>query len=206
MIDSRMLDEHSALRADIYRLLARLIVAPPDDELLDFLSGLEGEPDGGPLATQWSLLAEAAKSSDRTALERAHFRHLVGVIEGEVVPYGSWYLHGTLMDEFLVHLRSDLRQLGFERRQDTHDPEDHFSALCEVMALLAETRPQEQGQFFQRHLAPWAMACMKDLSAVDTDFYAAVGRLAGAYLDHERERLLVGPQHDAVRMIDLTPG
>ncbi|WP_089656697.1 TorD/DmsD family molecular chaperone [Franzmannia pantelleriensis] len=197
------LDESDALRADIYRLLGRLIAAPPDQPLLDFLAGLEAEDDGAPLSQSWQDLAHAAHAADSEALARAHFRHLIGVIQGEVVPYASWYLHGTLMDEPVVAVRRDLRQLGLERDPEVKEPEDHLAALCDAMAWLIERAPAEQANFFTHHLASWGERCMRDLAAVDTPFYASVGRLGLAYLAMEAERY--DAALSAVRIVDPAP-
>ena len=60
----------------------------------------------------------------------------IGVGRGEVVPYGSWYMTGFLMDKPLALLRADLAALGFERQENVKEPEDHAAALCETMAML----------------------------------------------------------------------
>lgn len=184
------LAEHDALRADIYRLVARLVRQPPDGDLLGFLANLEVADDGDEpsdeFRTHWIALSLAAGRGQVSDLEQAHFRHLVGVINGELLPYASWYLAGSLMEMPLVELRRDLRRLGFERAPAVKEPEDHFSALCEVMAMLIETDLSAQGAFFHRHLAPWGSRFMTDLAAVDTPFYAAVGHLGLAFLTFER--------------------
>ncbi|APX93048.1 hypothetical protein BWR19_08975 [Halomonas sp. 1513] len=196
-------DDGDALRADVYRLLGRLLAAPPDADLLDFVADLEAEPDGTPISQAWQALAEAARSADIEGLERAHFRHLIGVIQGDVLPYASWYLHGTLMDEPVVALRRELRRLGLERDPAIKEPEDHLAALCDAMAWLIEQAPLEQADFFNAHLASWGERCMHDLAGVDTPFYASVGRLGQAYLAMEAKR------HDAalsaVRIVDPAP-
>lgn len=182
--------EHDALRAVIYRLVARLVRQPPDSDLIGFLTDLEvadpGDEYDDELRTHWAALSLAAANARASELEQAHFRHLVGVIHGELLPYASWYLAGSLMEMPLVELRRDLRRLGFERAPTVREPEDHFSALCEVMAMLIETDPSAQGAFFHRHLASWGHSFMADLAAVDTPFYAATGHLGLAFLTHEQ--------------------
>ena len=194
------LDDSEALRADVYRLLGRLLAAPPSHELLTFVAELEADPDGSPLSEAWQTLADSAREADRDQLERAHFRHLIGVIQGEVVPYASWYLHGTLMDEPVVAVRRDLRRLGLERDPAVKEPEDHLAALYDAMAWLIEQAPTEQASFFKHHLANWGERCMRDLVAVDTPFYASVGRLGQAFLAMEAERHEAEPS--AVRIVD----
>lgn len=196
------LKEADALRADIYRLLATLLRQPPDTELLDWLAELAIEQDGSRLAECWQALADAANGTNTEGLQRAHFRHLVGVIQGEVVPYASWYRNGELMEAALVALRQDLKVLGFERSEHTRDPEDHLAALCEVMAMLIDAESAEQRYFFDQHLAPWAASCFADLGQVDTAFYAALGQLGGAFMESEQARLRVDAGHTPVRILE----
>ncbi|WP_386080361.1 molecular chaperone [Vreelandella sp. F11] len=196
------LKEADALRADIYRLLATLLRQAPDPELLSWLAELAIEQDGSRLAECWQALAVAAKGADAERLQRAHFRHLVGVIQGEVVPYASWYRNGELMEAALVALRQDLKVLGFERSEHTRDPEDHLAALCEVMAMLIDAESSEQGYFFSQHLAPWAARCFADLGQVDTAFYAALGQLGGAFMESEQARLRVDAGYTPVRIVE----
>ncbi len=202
------LKEADALRADIYRLLATLLRQAPDIELLNWLAELAIEQDGSRLAECWHSLAVAAAdteqgSDDVERIQRAHFRHLVGVIQGDVVPYASWYRNGELMEAALVALRQDLKVLGFERSEHTRDPEDHLAALCEVMAMLIDAESSEQGYFFSQHLAPWAASCFADLGQVDTAFYAALGQLGSAFMESEQARLSVDAGHTPVRIVEL---
>lgn len=195
---ARPADEESALHAEIYRLLARLLRRAPNGELIDWLGELQAE-DGGPLGRAWDGLAAAARQAQPTALERAHFRHLIGVIQGEVVPYASWYRQGELMDEALVSLRRDLKRLGIARHADNSDPEDHLAALFECMAILTESQPEAAPAFFERHLAPWASDCLADLARVDTPFYARLAELGLAFMAHEQARLEQAAQLQALR-------
>lgn len=196
------LKEHDALRADVYRLLARLLREAPDASLLDWLAGLEVEQDGTPLAARWASLVAAAGETTVVALERAHFRHLVGVVQGDITPYASWYRNGELMDAALVALRRDLKTLGFRRAEHSRDPEDHLAALCEVMAMLIEARAPDEARFFMTHLAPWAAHCLADLGQVDTPFHAHLGRLGQAFMEEESRRLEAESLEDPVRIVD----
>lgn len=195
--------EADALRADIYRLLASLLRQAPDAELLEWLADLSIDQDGSRLAECWKALSEAAKAAHIEQLQRAHFNHLVGVIQGEVVPYASWYRNGELMEAALVALRRDLKVLGFVRSEHTRDPEDHLAALCEVMAMLIDAESQEQAYFFSQHLAPWAASCCADLGQVDTAFYAALGQLGSAFMESEQARLRVDAGQTTVRIVEL---
>lgn len=195
------LDEQEALRADLYRLLARLVREPADADLIDWLAELEVSGED-PVTQALASLSQAAAEADREALERAHFRHLVGVIQGEITPYASWYRNGELMDQALVDLRHDLRRLGFERSASSHDPEDHLAALFEVMAMLIDEGSNEGARFFMTHLAPWAQRCLDDLARVDTAFYARTGELGNAFIARERARLEAEAERSPVRILE----
>ena len=196
------LNESDALRADVYRLLARLLREPPDASLLDWLAGLEVEQDGTVLAERWASLVDAAGEASVEDLERAHFQHLVGVVQGDITPYASWYRNGELMDAALVALRRDLKALGFRRAEHSRDPEDHLAALAEVMAMLIEGRSPEEARFFMTHLAPWATDCLADLGRVETPFHARLGRLGQAFMEQEYRRLEAEAQQDPVRIVE----
>ncbi|NDL69204.1 TorD/DmsD family molecular chaperone [Vreelandella alkaliphila] len=190
-----------ALRADIYQLLASLLRQAPDSELLTWLANLDSEQDGSRLAECWAALSSAAGQSNSESLQRAHFRLLVGVIQGEVVPYASWYRNGELMEAALVALRQDLRALGFERSEHTREPEDHLAAVCEVMAMLITAQSSEQHYFYQQHISPWAKRCFDDLSKVNTAFYTALGRLGSAFMESEQATLSERAAYQPVRMM-----
>lgn len=196
------LNEHDALRADVYRLLARLLREAPDASLLEWLAGLEVDQDGTLLAERWASLVVAAGATTDDALERAHFRHLVGVVQGDITPYASWYRNGELMDAALVALRRDLKALGFQRAEHSRDPEDHLAALCEVMAMLIEARARDEARFFMTHLAPWAADCLADLGRVDTPFYAHLGLLGQAFIEEEFRRLDAESREAPVRIVE----
>lgn len=201
-------EDTDALRADIYRLLARLLREPPSAELLTWLSALDADADGSTLAKRWTALIQSAGTPGMPQealvkkLSAAHFRHLVGVVQGEITPYASWYRQGNLMDEALLALRRDLRRLGISRAEECHDPEDHLAAVCETMAMLLDDGQQDEAApFFMAHLAPWASRCFDDLAAVDTPFYAHLGALGSAFMSEEHRHQADEVARQPVRVI-----
>ena len=107
-----------------------------------------------------------------------------------MVPYGSWYLTGFMMEKPLSDLREDLARLGYEREASTVEPEDHVAALCEVISLMIAdgTDLSEQNKFFQSHLVSWVGRFFDDLTqARSAVFYKAVGRFGAAFIALENE-------------------
>lgn len=135
--------EDSALRVEIYGLLAHLFRKAPDQTVLDWLSVLDVEANqnassSNTMAASWPVLKLAAQTSTVLAVEEEYQDLFIGIGRGEIVPFGSWYLTGSLMEMPLAHLRRDLMQLGFAREDNVKEPEDHIAALLEVMAMLVE--------------------------------------------------------------------
>lgn len=185
--------EEQGYRAGAYNLLAGLLRGVPGPEILTQVSRLaEVSEQGDELALAMHLLGLAGQSSSAQQLDDEYHALFIGLGRGELVPYGSWYLTGFLMEKPLAVLRSDLQALGYERQDGTHEPEDHAAALCEVMALLiGEGRPLAvQQQFFEAHLGTWLERFFMDLSmARHAVFYRAVGRFGRAFIELEQNYL-----------------
>ena len=160
--------DEDRVRGNLYALLGRLLAAPPDAELLQVLRDISPEPDDDSLlAASWQMLAVAAARADLEQLRHEYDALFIGLGRGEVVPYGSWYLTGFLMEQPLAQLRGDLRDLGIERQPGVHEPEDHAAALCDTMALLITgdepASLEQQYGFYSRHLEPWMPRFFRDL-------------------------------------------
>lgn len=184
------------LRSGTYSLLAGLLAAPPDDGMLKMLETIEeeeGTPESSDLMMAWSALKRTAKHTQASAVSDEYQRLFIGLGRGELLPYGSWYLTGFLMESPLGELRRDLAALGYERQEHCREPEDHAAALCEVMAMLIKDRAvsaQTQRGFFETHLGSWMGAFFKDLErAKSAYFYRAVGRLGGEFIKIEKRYL-----------------
>lgn len=188
--DHSSLQEEQARRAGLYSVLAATLRDTPDAGILDFIAQLQDEPAVGKteLATALNLLALAAQHRDGAAIRDEFHNLFIGLGRGEVVPYGSWYQTGFLMEKPLSQLRDDLRRLGFARSEETHEPEDHIAALCEVMSLLIrEQAPATvQRQFFEQHLGCWGGDFFRDLGKAESAvFYRSLARVGSAFLSLE---------------------
>ncbi|WIG67364.1 molecular chaperone [Photobacterium damselae] len=189
-------NQDAILRIEIYNLLAHLLRQSPSQDVLDWLADLDVEGTNDPhqssMVAAWPLLKLAAQKATPIAVAEEYQDLFIGIGRGDVVPYGSWYLTGSLMEMPLAHLRSDLKQLGYERNESVKEPEDHIAALLEVMAMLVEGGDEHlQRTFFNRHLAPWCEKVSTDIkTAKSAVFYTAVGELALQFLTVEKTRFL----------------
>lgn len=186
-------EEQEQDRADVYALLARLLLAAPDARLLHMLASLARPADPLPKAALEQALeplcgAAAAMPADLVAEEFAAL--FEGTGSPLIDPYASLYTAGYMMEKPLAALRADLRAFGLARRAGAAEPEDHLGALFETMRLLIAGAPgfparavEEQRRFFDRHIAPWAERCLDDIAnAGPAVFYRHVAGLGVAFL------------------------
>jgi TorA maturation chaperone TorD len=180
-------------RAGAYSMLAALLRQPPRQDVLNVVTGLaDGVEEKDDFAVAMSMLGLAARAATPVELDDEFHALFIGLGRGELVPYGSWYMTGFLMEKPLGVLRDDLASMGFARNESIREPEDHVAALCEVMALLINEgrSPGEQTRFFNAHMSSWVGRFFTDLSEANSAvFYRAVARFGKAYFDFEKQYL-----------------
>jgi len=183
----------AALRANTYTLLARLLQLPPDVELLTLLGKVEaGAQSHDNLATSWHELKISAAQARPDDLDDEFHALFIGLGHGEIIPYGSWYQTGFLMDKPLARLRHDLNLLGIERQEQISEPEDHIAAVCECMAILIDNGADlaTQQAFYRDHMHDWLARCFADIEqAPSAKFYQAVGKLGQQFVELESRYL-----------------
>ena len=192
--DQEIIEQEQRYRASAYALLAALLRAPPDQALLDHVAALSPESDAEPddLSEAMTALAGAAQQQRPEDLEDEYNVLFIGLGKGEVVPYGSWYLTGYLMEQPLSELRDDLRALGFERSPEIREPEDHAAAIFEVFSvMIADNVSLDQQQlFFAKHMQSWLARFFADLDKANSaDFYRFVARFGVAFYSLEETYL-----------------
>jgi len=194
--DAVAITPEEQLRAGTYALLAALLRSIPDTALLQRLRTIDltqAESDASPIGQAWLRLRHAAENVAPEALDDEFHQLFVGVGRGELVPFGSWYITGFLMERPLSKLRTTLARLGYQRQAGVREPEDHIAALCEVMALMiqdADVSFAEQQRFFDTYLAPWAETFCRDLEkARSARFFSAVGELGKEFFQLEKKYL-----------------
>lgn len=180
------------LRADLYNYLGLILVAPPDQMLLDQTAGLTG--DDTELGQAIQGLARVAKVSKPKAVQSEYNALFIGLGRGEILPYASYYLTGFLNEKPLASLRNTMANFGMTRADDVFEPEDNIASLMEMMAGMIVGRfgrvadIEEQKQFFSAHIGNWATHYFSDLQAAKSSvLYASVGAVGSAFMDIERE-------------------
>jgi TorA maturation chaperone TorD len=187
---SRGVDEIDRARAQEYALLATLLARSPNAEMIARLTLLSG--DATPLGIAHAALGQAAARTDEARAGREFFDLFTGLGKGELLPYASHYLTGSLYGRPLARLRETFQRLGIEREPGHSEPEDHVAILCEVMAgfisgAIADPAGSDRA-FFDEHLASWIGRFFSDLErAQSADFYARVGSLGRVFAGIEAE-------------------
>lgn len=185
--------EEQQYRSSVYKVLAGLLRTAPDNNALEQVSAFAAiEQEGDKLALAMSMLGLSAQASDADAVVDEFHQLFIGLGRGELMPYASWYLTGFLMEKPLSALRDELAELGFERSEDVHEPEDHVAALCEVMAIMIDEdyAVQQQAHFYTTHMSNWLEHFFIDLSQADAAvFYRSVGRFGHAFSTFEKQYL-----------------
>lgn len=177
-----------SVRRALYVLFGRLLAGPPDAELyrrlqngglrmlanaqgIDLSSDLLDEDDADACAAE--LSAEYARLQDLVSLR------------------ASDYADGG--EDKVVALS---RFLAEHKMRATRDlPCDHLSVTLGIMGELAQAAEQTGDgkvarDFFRRHLGPWALAALADVSErAERRYYRGVAAMASAFLENERRHL-----------------
>jgi TorA maturation chaperone TorD len=186
---AQRVNEIDRARAREYALLATLLASSPDTQMITRLAMLRG--DASPLGMAHAALGEAAGRTDEESAGREYFNLFVGLGQGQLSPYASHYLTGSLYSRPLARLRETLEHLGIERTERS-EPEDHIAILCEIMAGLVDGSlvgaDNVDRDFFQQHLATWGRRFFVDLEQAGlADFYGSVGSLGRILMEIETE-------------------
>lgn len=189
-------DAEETARAELYGLLARLWLAPPDAELLtQFRVAVTEAPEaGGHLEAPWQDLVAAMRATTPQASREEFDALFQGVGKPEIFLFGSFYLAGTLNDRPLVQLRSDLAALGLGRDEARMETEDHVAYVFEVMRYLIAGEDagtcnlEQQRRFFRAHVQPWvARLCDAVQGHARARLWASVAAFTHAFVEVETQ-------------------
>jgi len=180
-------------RSAAYSIIAALLRDVPNEQTLQQIGAFEQVGiDEDEMLLAMSSLGLAAQAVNQNAIKDEYHELFIGIGRGELVPYGSWYLTGYLMEQPLSALRDDLAELGIERDAGVSEPEDHIASLCEVMSILISESVDlsVQTQFFEKHLGSWCQKFFNDLETAESaSFYRSVGRFGSAFISIDKHYL-----------------
>lgn len=191
------IEPEDILRAQVYRLIARFLSAPPTQSDLDAAAALEGNETA--LGRAIATFAHIAARSRLADVADEFDVLFIGLPRGELVPFGSYYLTGFLHEKPLAKLRQDMARLGIERDPAIFEPEDHIASLAEMMAGLIDgtfgtpASLDEQKRFFETHIGCWAPHFFRDLQeARSSVLYSALGTIGSVFLEIEERAFSLG--------------
>jgi TorA maturation chaperone TorD len=187
-----IVDEIDLGRAREYALLATLLSHSPDSQLICRLAGLRG--DASPIGIAHTALGKVAGRVNEEIVSHEYFVLFAGLGQGQLLPYSSHYLTGSLYGRPLAQIRETLQRLGIEKAPGRSEPEDHAATLCEVMAGLVDgsiaAPAGADRDFFEQHLLPWIRQFFVELERAEAaEFYRYVGSLGRAFIDIEAQAL-----------------
>lgn len=184
------MEQADAMRAEIYLLLASLFRQAPNQQQLQFLADLDVEPNSGAMGQAWLNIAKTARETSIDTVEDEYQTLFIGIGRGEVVPFASWHITGSLMEKPLAELRQHMAELGLIRSDEVKEPEDHIAALCESMAWLVTDAPDQQQNFFYRHIEPWFNKLVNQIKQAEhAGFYLAVAELVAVFFHLEKTQM-----------------
>jgi TorA maturation chaperone TorD len=193
--DPETIEDTERARAGLYRLLSVLLADPPSTAVLDHLRTIDGD---GHLGALLRTIADVARDMDLVSARAEYDALFIGISQGEVIPYASFYLTGFLHDRPLARIRADMAEFGIVRVSERSDPEDHIATVFDVMASLIDgsacaIQPLlRQHGFFRRHIESWVGRLFADLNeAPSARFYRAVAALGQALVALEQEAFLM---------------
>ena len=189
-------NEEERFRAQFYLLLSRLLGADADAGLLDLIKNLE--VDDTAIGQELAELKVLAGNTSVGAVSEEYNKLFIGVTQGELIPFKSYYLTGFLNEKPLAELRDDMQKLGIAKSGQVVEPEDHIAFLFEMMhGLITGSfgRPStisEQNRFFDSHIACWASKFFEDLETAEAArFFVPVGRIGKLFMEVESEAFLI---------------
>ncbi|MCW5662239.1 MAG: molecular chaperone TorD family protein [Piscinibacter sp.] len=189
-------DGEELARAELYGLLARLWLAPPDEALLaQFAVAVTEAPQpGGFLEAPWQALVSALRAATPRELADEYDALFGGVGKPEVFLYGSYHLSGFLNEKPLAALRADLARLGLARDEQRGETEDHVAGVFEVMRWLiagddaAVCNLEQQRRFYRAHVQPWVEKLCDAVEAQPrAQAYRALAGLTRAFVQVETQ-------------------
>ena len=184
------------LRARFYLLLSRLLGKVADDQLFNVIQNLE--IDNSKIGQALGQLKTLTENISVKSAAEEYDELFIGVTQGELIPFKSYYLTGYLNEKPLAELRDDMERLGIAKSDIVSEPDDHVAFLMEMMHGLIvgsfgdPSTVFEQNEFFEKHISCWVPKFFEDLeNANAAKFFVPVGRIGKLFMEIEGEAFLI---------------
>ncbi|MCL3860739.1 molecular chaperone TorD family protein [Actinotalea sp. K2] len=208
-VDPALLAERLDSFAGVWRMLARLLLEPPDAGLVERLSA-PGMIDSWPLEADepttrgTALLRASVATEDEATLRLDHARLLVGPGPLPAAPYESVHrTHDRLVfDRPTFEVRAAYLAFGLQAPRLNREPDDHLGLELSFLAALCaraldaiehedeltlDTSLVAHEAFLRDHVLQWAPAYLRLLEQhAGTDFYRGWAALGLGALDQAR--------------------
>lgn len=169
---------------------------------LTAVAALEVEPAAGewPFVSDDEALGALTKMRDGLAagiesddLVWEYRRLFVGPAKKPAPPWGSVYTDKDMVvfGASTMELRNWMHRNGIEMRKgESDEPEDHIGTMLELLAWLAQERPELVEEFLSQHLLTWSSHFLEQLSdAAQQPFYEGLADLARLSLEGMQDQL-----------------
>ncbi|MEW5781817.1 MAG: TorD/DmsD family molecular chaperone [Pseudomonadota bacterium] len=197
-------------RSQVYWLLSRFFLAPPDAEFLAELdAGLQAVSyeEADALDTALMELQCGLATTSLLELQAEHLRLFGGVREGygPPPPYESLHREGRLLGQSIESVMRHYRISGFSLANEIVGPEDHLGLELKFLALLCheESRRWRDGNaaagraalaaqhaFIEKHLHAWAPAYCRHIQGESHHpFFRAVTGLTAASIEQDARQV-----------------
>lgn len=123
---------------------------------------------------------------DADSLMWEYRRLFVGPEAKAVPPWSSVYLDrdGIIFGSSHTELVGFMRANGIRRNADSSTPCDHIGLMLELMAWIAEKRPELLAEYLEKHLLTWAGHFLAEMGeATASAFYRGLATLARQTLE-----------------------
>jgi TorA maturation chaperone TorD len=170
-------------REEVYGMLARLFIRPPDEALVESLMGEDAEVDAELLGVEFTELLRGIRQTSPPP------------------PYESLYREGIIQGEATQRVMEAYRAFGVHP-EGTGEPADHISLELDFMRHLvtleggAESAGElrrilrAEDEFLGEHLCRWVAALRERIEAQDgTGFYSSVASFTSGWVVDDRRRV-----------------
>ncbi len=160
VITTESISDLDAERSSIYALLSAIFAAPAKQNLIDIINNCNIE------TTSWQTFKNNFITAELESLDDEYHRLFIGLGTGELLPYYSHYLTGTLMGKPLSDLKDDFHLMGLKSQLTQTEPTDHIAGIFEIMRISItklSLSTEQQKIFFEKNILPWVNDFFTDL-------------------------------------------